>query len=130
MKTGIKVWEGKIKNWKKCAKCGREWTPRSLDENGICIFCKKGILIEYAPWLMELKDEFEKIEYNVDRISEIIRKKIQENFFEREELYLKCGICERYVDELYHCDLGVICCDCYNSKKWEKNREKQKDRRE
>jgi len=129
MKTGIKVWEGKTIGYKKCSKCDREWTPKSLNEKKICPDCQKNIMIEYSPLIKEMKENYEKTQ-DISLFTKVISQLNTEGYFEKEELYLKCSYCDRFVDELLHCEFGVLCKDCYYMKLWEKNREKQKDRRE
>jgi len=129
MKTNIKIWEGKVPEYRRCNKCNTEWTPRALDENKICPNCKKNISIEYANWIKEMKENYEKTQ-DVSLFTKVISQLNKEGYFENEELFLKCSYCDRFVDELLHCEFGVLCKDCYYVKLWKKNREKQKDRRE
>jgi hypothetical protein len=112
MKSGLKVWLDKVKQYKKCSKCGREWTPRSLDKNGLCHNCRKNIIIEYAPWLKEMVESYNKTldeELFIKTIAELNKQ----NYFDKEELFLKCPRCKCFVDELIHSDYGVCCYQCY-----------------
>jgi DNA-directed RNA polymerase subunit RPC12/RpoP len=37
----IKQLESKIRGFKPCVVCGREWTLRSIDRNGVCPDCRE-----------------------------------------------------------------------------------------
>jgi DNA-directed RNA polymerase subunit RPC12/RpoP len=124
--SNIKTWEGKVKDWKVCQGCKREWTPRSLDHKGLCPDCRATIFVKYAPWVNEMKEVYDKIGDTTMFINAVV-KKYKEGYFDNEDLYLKCGRCSRYVDEMWHGAYGTMCKECYLKEiKKEKEKESKK----
>jgi recombinational DNA repair protein (RecF pathway) len=132
--TGIKVWIGKVKDFKPCKVCGREWTPRSLDKDGVCPDCRKGIAVETSAWVKKMVFVYDNCD-SWDEFCSTVKLLKEEGFFRKEENYLKCPYCQEFVDELYYSTETTegMCKECfllYQYKHKIEKKENDKKRRE
>lgn len=118
MKIGIESWVGKVKDWKKCKKCGKDWTPRSLDKEGICPYCRDGIVIQNAPILEHLINFYDNNYDKYDDIQGMLEQEIENLLksgeFDKEENLLRCPICSRYTLQLVYGRYSARCKECFD----------------